>query len=563
MNLRKSATLLLLSLLLTLPLAAQDAPAPRLGETIDVSIVNVDVVVTDRNGNRVRGLTRDDFEVYENGVPQQVSNFSEYAAAPEAGRVSVEEGAAPAATAEVAPREKRTVMVFFEKMRLPYPHIDPLIAQMKQSVREILGPGDEVSLVVWSRFGGIAQVEPTSDVAVFESALDIVAKVAKGAQLDLTSSLADESILIRNFEEGMNAIATNNGIPAFGSDVNGGVSMLMPMMIAYNEMQVRTAAINAAINSMSGVEGRKVLLLAARRLGEIAGAEFAYISGSINLTPDIKNRFGAQHLIESIIDNANASRVTIYPIYPIGIGNHMPDAARNYDMPPGAEHLILMNETVSLNEIARQTGGLMAASAKDSIELLPRIASDLTDYYSLAYRITPTHTDSARRITVKSKRAGLTVRNRGEYVEKSDDTRMRDRVVAALFQQVDRQESQIGFAATFGKRRKSRGSETLPLRIRVPIADLTTLPEGENRHAGSFAVYVAASADLNKRSDITHKSQPFQVKDSQLEAAQNGYFTYDLDVKVDRDAKFVAVGVLDEVGRSYGVLRLPVEEMRQ
>lgn len=547
--------------LLTLALTAQDAP--RLGETIDVSIVNVDVVVTDRDGNRVRGLGVEDFEIYENGVRQEVSNFSEFAAAAEAGRVAVEGSTAPA-DAEAAPREKRTVVVFFEKMRLPAFSIDPLVAGLKSTVRGMLGPGDEVSLVVWGRFGGIAQVELTSDLAVFDRALDTVAKVAKGAQIDHTMALREEAALVRDFELGMADMASSTGASMGGSgdqaQVNANASVLLPMMIAFNEMKVRTAAINAAINSMSGIEGKKILLLATRRLGEVAGAEFAFAAGSSYISYDLKQRFGTETLMKSITDNANASRVTIYPIYPIGLGQALPDASLKEGLSPELDYLILQNETLSLNQIAKRTGGLMAASAKDAVNLLPRLASDMSDYYSLAYRITPTNTDKARNIVVKTRRADLTVRSRGQFVEKSDDTRMRDRVIAALFQ--GSPDSQIGIKASLGKRQKSRGNETLPVRIRVPIADLTMLPEGNDKHAGSFAVYVAAASDLNKLSDVTQKKQAYEVKQSQLAAAQAGYFTYDLDVKVNRGAKYVAVGVLDEVGRSYGLLRLPVEGVK-
>ena len=56
---------------LALPVFAQ---AP-LVEKIEVSVVNVDVTVTDRDGNPVRGLTGDDFEIFEDGVPQAISNF--------------------------------------------------------------------------------------------------------------------------------------------------------------------------------------------------------------------------------------------------------------------------------------------------------------------------------------------------------------------------------------------------------------------------------------------------------------------------------------------------------
>src|SRR5205085_2227636 len=62
-----------LSLLLALSARAQE----KLVESIEVHVVNVDVVVTDRAGNRVPGLTKNDFELFENGKPQSITNFYE------------------------------------------------------------------------------------------------------------------------------------------------------------------------------------------------------------------------------------------------------------------------------------------------------------------------------------------------------------------------------------------------------------------------------------------------------------------------------------------------------
>src|SRR5262249_47411270 len=39
-------------------------------------LVNLNVVVTDRRGQRVRGLGKDDFEIYEDGVKQEISHFA-------------------------------------------------------------------------------------------------------------------------------------------------------------------------------------------------------------------------------------------------------------------------------------------------------------------------------------------------------------------------------------------------------------------------------------------------------------------------------------------------------
>jgi VWFA-related protein len=44
--------------------------------SIDVDLVNVDVVVTDNDGNPLSGLTKDQFKVYDDNVLQQVTNFS-------------------------------------------------------------------------------------------------------------------------------------------------------------------------------------------------------------------------------------------------------------------------------------------------------------------------------------------------------------------------------------------------------------------------------------------------------------------------------------------------------
>ena len=63
--------------LLVLAFAASLAAQEKLVETIEVKVVNVDVVVTDRAGNPVTGLTKNDFVLFENGKPQEITNFYE------------------------------------------------------------------------------------------------------------------------------------------------------------------------------------------------------------------------------------------------------------------------------------------------------------------------------------------------------------------------------------------------------------------------------------------------------------------------------------------------------
>src|SRR5262249_21529175 len=73
---RQPARTFLIVLSVVLPLHAQKTAAPPpLVEKINVSVVSVDVTVTDRNGQPVLDLTRDDFEIFEDGKPQKVTNF--------------------------------------------------------------------------------------------------------------------------------------------------------------------------------------------------------------------------------------------------------------------------------------------------------------------------------------------------------------------------------------------------------------------------------------------------------------------------------------------------------
>ena len=71
---RSSSCLLLLFLALPAFAAPQTPAVPHTAESVDVSIVNVDAVVVDKQGNRVRGLRRDEFEIFENGMTDERSD---------------------------------------------------------------------------------------------------------------------------------------------------------------------------------------------------------------------------------------------------------------------------------------------------------------------------------------------------------------------------------------------------------------------------------------------------------------------------------------------------------
>ncbi len=56
--------------------AAQQQPAPSATFQVEVNFVDIDAVVTDERGNFIGDLTKDDFELLDEGKPQEISAFS-------------------------------------------------------------------------------------------------------------------------------------------------------------------------------------------------------------------------------------------------------------------------------------------------------------------------------------------------------------------------------------------------------------------------------------------------------------------------------------------------------
>lgn len=555
MQSRQRRPLLFLPLLLLFPLDAapqQKPQIPAIGETIEVSIINVDVVVTDAKGNRVRGLRKDDFEILENKSRQPISNFAEYSSSAQVGTVAVD---APQ-NVRSTPRQQRTVVIFVEQMKLTEFEAKPMVKSIRDLLEKTIGEGDAVSVVMWDRSSEL-QVSYTDDWKKIDEALERVVDVTTRQMFDRIKQLREDVQGTLAFEAEVAEMAAQRDIetPLLQPESAGDAAAAVQAISAMTEMKRRVNAINATINSMAGREGKKILILATRRLGEVAGGEFFFGTGTRTLSPQIRQKYGTAAMMKTIVDNANAAGVTIYPIYAPGVGQSMPDASTEVMHDATVDSLTHMNEMLSLAEVARKTGGMVAGTVTDIVNLMPRVAEDVADYYSLAYRGDLKRGDRARDIVVRTKNRAYTVRSRRQYVEKSDATRMKDRVVATLFRDFD--ESSFAIEVELGTPREQGRRELFPLKIRIPIKDLTILPNGE-KNAGAFSVFVATSIDVGRISDVTQQTQAFEIANADMDRALAGHFTYNYDLVVDDKADRVAVGVFDEISKTYALLRLPI-----
>ena len=186
------------------------------------------------------------------------------------------------------------------------------------------------------------------------------------------------------------------------------------------------------------------------------------------------------------------------------------------------------------------------------VDLLPRIEQDFSSYYSLAYRATTHRQDRARKIVVKIKNRAYTVRARRQFIEESDQTKMKNRVVATLYSNAD--DTKIPLRVRLGKATPNgSGKYLLPVMVEIPVQSLVSLPDAKGQR-GAFSVYIAWGDILGAVSEVTERTQPFTIAD--VQAAKNGKFAYQFELLTDYKANRVAIGVYDEVSKDFGLQRV-------
>jgi VWFA-related protein len=118
--------------------AGQDTPRFR----AETTYVEVDVFVTDRRGEFVRGLTKDDFELLEDGRPQVISDL-QFVDIPVAPTESVREpGVPPDVVTNVG--ERRAYVLLMEPGGGPPQRIQNIAYRL---VDELLGPNDMMAVI--------------------------------------------------------------------------------------------------------------------------------------------------------------------------------------------------------------------------------------------------------------------------------------------------------------------------------------------------------------------------------------------------------------------------------
>jgi VWFA-related protein len=373
---------------------------PKLVENIDVRIINIDVVVTDRRGNIVTGLTKEDFLIFENGVPKQISNFF----AVEGGRPTAVAGeavpetpspaAAPAKKPEIDESMKRRMIFYVDNLTLAPFNRNRVFTQMKEFIRTAMRPGDEAMIATFNRSMKV-RVPFTKDTTTLVQALDMIAGESALGTTNTSERKSTED-RIRDAQSYDEAVATAR---TYASSIE-------------HDLRQSAASLNGLMSTLAGLEGKKVLVLTSEGFPMQPGREmFQFIDEMAReknwqFTGTLLEgmTYDSTSLIQSIAKTANANGITMYTIHAAGLtgGNEM-SAENARPTPVSVSQAIVSNTTDSMQVMAQMTGGLASARTNNFLDAFKRIQRDLESYYSLGYRAGTERVDRQRYISVRLK----------------------------------------------------------------------------------------------------------------------------------------------------------------
>lgn len=510
-----------LALLAALPLAAQEHPfGPAdsgFSEAVDVRVVNVEAVVTDGKGERVRGLKPEDFRLLVDGKEVPVEFFTEIvdgsvvsAAVPEG------ETAAPAPIAGGQEAIGRNVLVFVDDSFSIEPQRNRVLQEVERSLAK-LAPQDRVALV---SFDG-KRLSLLSEWTGNRDQLAMAFATARGrrayghwilANRKLLNLRASENAVIQGFTpepvpttvNNWGAVRESGFAPDLGrveslSSGNGWAAPDIHTPLA----RVVTAA-SAAMRGLPAPGGRKVMLVLS---GGWPLFEREAFGSLLNPVPEYLHTGMGEDLYQPVVDTANLLGYTLYPVDVPGLDPQ----STGVDL---SETELVSQQLISseweratqyaLGFMARETGG-EAAFNSNRLKALDRLAEDTGTYYWLGFTPAWRADDQRHRIELKAVRPGLRVRTRSGFSDVSRNTEMAMATEGLLmFGGAEGQAPQAHrIQVEMGKpRRAGMSAVELPVVLHIPAEALTAVPVADGGYAVDATLSLGALDRWGARSDL-------------------------------------------------------------
>ncbi len=385
---------------------------------ITTNLVQVDAVVTDRDGRPVADLTAEDFEILEDSQQQPITNFSYVTLAPE----PVQPEASSASTKTLTPpparlrpqQVRRTIALVVDDLGMSFSSTFFVRDSLKKFVREQVQPNDLVAIIRTSVGSGALQ-QFTTDKRQLYAAIERLRWTPNGRG----GISAFDPVRRDPFDPNEKLIpnsAGGNRDPRIAAETSAQNAQAQREIEETREEIFTVGSLGAMSFVVRGLEelpGRKSVVL---------------ISDGIRVTNRGVISSRVADAMRRLVDSANRASVVIYTLQSQGLVTYGFTAQDDttglgleaLDAVQGSRQRRALDASAGLDYLASETGGLFMRNTNNYNAALRRVLNDQKGYYLIGYKPDAATFSAAGarkfvNLTVRVKRPGLRVRTRNGF----------------------------------------------------------------------------------------------------------------------------------------------------
>ncbi len=508
--------------------AASQTPSPTPPPDDDVvkistTLIQLDVTVTDSKGKVVTGLKPEDFEIYENGEKQKITNLSFVSSVKEIAepiKNPNDKIAVPIPPTELkAEKIRRTFALVIDDLSLSFQSAYYVRRALKKFVDEQMQDGDLVAIIrTGAGIGALQQF--TSDKRQLYAAIEkVVWNPAGRGNIGAFAPIRDNEKIISETETEEDKEARENSENALED---------------FQSATFATGTLGALrfiVNGMKELPGRKSVILFSDGFKILQRNEQGFSeTGSV------------LEFLRQLVDTANRASVVFYTLDARGLQTTGISAEDSVSAEPERLQQILSERSAELLDtqegltyLAQQTGGLAIINNNDLSGGVRKILDDQS-YYLIAYEPDADTFDAKTRrfnkLSIKVKNKDLKVRYRSGFFNVADQN-----VAKTTTNQTPLQQIQTALVSPFGVNDISlrlnalfgndaaQGSFMLPL-LHISAQDLKFTDEAGGSKKAMFDVLAVIFGDNGAAIDQISKSYTLTVKDEIYKRIMKNGFVY-------------------------------------
>ena len=502
---------------------------------ISTTLIQLDVVVTDKKGNQITDLQPEDFEIYENGKKQDISNFSyifnKNTQQPTNSQPSITNSKdkfpiPPPPSKLKLEQIRRTYALVVDDLGLSFTNVYWVQHSLKKFIKNQMQEGDLVAII---RTGsGIGALQSfTSDKRLLFAAIDRIKWNSQGR-----GGIGDFAPIRSTLKDNLDGkISPDGKITRIQGREEEIESENLTDEFRIENFAVGTlGALSYIIRGMRDLPGRKSLMLVSEGF---PGSPRMYYS------------------LKILADLANRSSVVIYTLDPRGLEVSGMVMAEDDVSGTGNSRFQLRGSKYfasqqTLRFLADETGGIPYVNQNDLVYGLKKAIKDQSGYYLIGYQPDSDVFDPKKskfnKLKVKLKRDGLKVRYRSGFfgitdkeVAQVNQTPQR-KIYSALTSPFNAGDISLSVNTLFAEDEKN--GEFIRSLVKIDANDLKFTQETDGIRKANFDLIAMTFGDNGVPIDSVAKNYTLQVNEKIYRKILENGFIYNLVVPIKKPGAY-------------------------